>query len=99
MIGVLLVLGHVLAIEAMVEEVFDHTLKHSVLENHHYDKTYCQHVTKHSRNFFKDYLSEKGIEPVIRRNSSTRSRGSPARAKVVREIRRDGYDSWRERHG
>ena len=46
-----------------------------------------------------NYLSGKGIEAVIRRNSSTRSRGSPARAKVVREIRRDGYDSWRERHG
>ena len=46
-----------------------------------------------------NYLSGREIEPVIRRNSSTRSRGSPARAKVVREIRRDGYDSWRERHG
>ena len=48
-----------------------------------------------------NYLSGRGIEPVIkpRRNSSTRSRGSPARAKVVREIKRDGYDSWRKKHG
>jgi len=45
-----------------------------------------------------DYLDSKGIEPVIktRKNSSTKARGSPARARMVREI---GYEGWRDKYG
>jgi len=43
-------------------------------------------------------LDSKGIEPVIktRKNSSTKARGSPARARMVREI---GYEGWRDKYG
>ena len=46
------------------------------------------------------YLTEKGIQPVIktRKNSSTQARGSPARAMAVRERRRMGYEGWRDTH-
>ncbi|MCD6148512.1 IS5 family transposase [bacterium] len=45
-----------------------------------------------------NYLAENGIEPVIkiRNNSSTKSRGSPSRAKRVREYRKLGYERWRD---
>ena len=47
-----------------------------------------------------NYLAENGIEPVIkiRNNSSTKSRGSPSRAKRVREYRKLGYERWRDRY-
>jgi len=47
-----------------------------------------------------DYLDSKGIEPVIktRKNSSTKARGSPARAKMVREVKEIGYEGWRDKY-
>lgn len=48
-----------------------------------------------------NYLSENGIESGIktRIGASTQSKGSPYRAKCVRERKRLGYRSWRDRHG
>ena len=47
-----------------------------------------------------NYLAENNIEPVIkiRGNSSTRSRGSPLRAKIVREYRKLSYEGWKDRY-
>jgi len=47
-----------------------------------------------------NYLAGNGIEPVIKtgRDASTRGRGSPSRAKVVREIRRLSYSGWRDKY-
>ena len=46
-----------------------------------------------------DYLEEKGIEAGIkvRKNSSTRSSGSPSHKKAVLELKELGYDRWKER--
>ncbi|MCD6126753.1 MAG: IS5 family transposase [Thaumarchaeota archaeon] len=43
-------------------------------------------------------MEEKGILPAIkiRKTASTRSRGSPYRARYVREYKRVGYEKWRE---
>ncbi|MDI6902775.1 MAG: IS5 family transposase, partial [Methanocellales archaeon] len=48
-----------------------------------------------------DLLRQKSIESGIktRENASTRARGSPYRAKCVRERRKLGYEKWKERHG
>ncbi|MGC9293850.1 MAG: transposase, partial [Thermoplasmata archaeon] len=42
-------------------------------------------------------LHSKGIEAVIppRENSSTLSRDSPYRAKIVRSIRKEGIEEWK----
>lgn len=47
-----------------------------------------------------DYLQQKGIQPVIktRSNASTRARGSPARAKAVREMKDLGYKEWKQKY-
>ena len=47
-----------------------------------------------------NYLAENNIELVIkiRSNSSTRSRGSPSRAKIVREYRKLGYERWKDKY-
>jgi len=47
-----------------------------------------------------NYLAGNGIEPVIktRKDASTKARGSPSRAKMVREIRKLGYSGWRDKH-
>jgi hypothetical protein len=47
-----------------------------------------------------NYLNEKGIQPIIkiRSNACTKSRGSPARADAVREIKEIGYQAWREKY-
>lgn len=47
-----------------------------------------------------EYLDGKGMKAVIRlrKNSSTRARGSPARARYVREMKELGYDGWRDRY-
>jgi len=47
-----------------------------------------------------NYLSCNGIEPVIktRKNASTKSRGAPSRAKMVREIKELGYEAWRDKY-
>jgi IS5 family transposase len=48
-----------------------------------------------------NYLAENKIKSGIktRVDASTQSRGSPNRAKCVRERRRLGYERWRDRHG
>ena len=45
-------------------------------------------------------MKGKGIEPAIktRKNSSTRARGSPSRAKHVREMKELGYEGWKSRY-
>lgn len=47
-----------------------------------------------------NHLNEKGIRPVIktRSNACTKSRGSPARANAVREVREIGYQAWRDKY-
>lgn len=47
-----------------------------------------------------DHLQQKGIQPVIktRSNASTRARGSPARAKAVREMKDLGYKEWKQKY-
>jgi len=47
-----------------------------------------------------EYLNNKGIEPAIktRKNSSTKARGSPSRAKHVREMKELGYEGWRDKY-
>jgi IS5 family transposase len=48
-----------------------------------------------------NHLKEKGIEPAIkvRKNASTKPRGSRARAAEVKEFKRLGYDTWRKEKG
>ncbi|MGC8619499.1 MAG: IS5 family transposase [Thermoplasmata archaeon] len=45
-----------------------------------------------------NYLSSKGIEAIIppKKNATTRSRGIPARAKLVREIKKIGEEEWKK---
>jgi len=46
------------------------------------------------------YLSEKGIDPVIKvkRNSSRRARGSkPSKMPGVEQL--DDYEGWKKKHG
>ena len=47
-----------------------------------------------------NHLKEKGIQPVIktRSNASTKARGSPARAKAVREVKDLGYKEWKQKY-
>jgi len=47
-----------------------------------------------------DYLQQKGIQPVIkiRSNAITKARGSPARARAVRELKDLGYQNWKEKY-
>jgi hypothetical protein len=47
-----------------------------------------------------NHLQQKGIQPVIktRSNASTRARGSPARAKAVREVKDLGYKGWKQKY-
>ena len=47
-----------------------------------------------------NYLNSNGIEPVIktRKDASTRARGSPSRAKMVRERKESGYEGWRDKY-
>jgi hypothetical protein len=47
-----------------------------------------------------DHLQEKGIQPIIktRSNANTKARGSPARAKAVREMRDLGYQCWKQKY-
>ena len=42
----------------------------------------------------------RGKEPIIktRKNSSTKARGSPARAKMVREKKEIGYEGWKDKY-
>jgi hypothetical protein len=48
-----------------------------------------------------DYLQHKHIQPVIkiRSNASTKTRGSPSRAKAVQEWKDIGYQSWKQKYG
>jgi len=45
-----------------------------------------------------DHLQEKQIQPAIktRSNANTKARGSPARAKAVKEMKALGYQRWKE---
>ena len=47
-----------------------------------------------------DHLQQKGIQPVIkiRSNAITKARGSPARARAVRELKDLGYQNWKEKY-
>ena len=47
-----------------------------------------------------NYLADNDIEPVIktRKDASTQARGSPSRARMVREVRRLGYEGWRDKY-
>jgi len=52
-----------------------------------------------SRNNF-NFLDKEGTEPIIkiRKNASTRARGSPARAEKAREIKEIGYEGWKDKY-
>jgi hypothetical protein len=47
-----------------------------------------------------NYLKKKGIKSGIkvRKNASTRARGSPYRAKCVRELKKIGYKAWKKKY-
>ena len=47
-----------------------------------------------------NYLEKEEIEPIIktRKNASTKARGSPARARCVRERKELGYEGWRDKY-
>jgi hypothetical protein len=47
-----------------------------------------------------DHLQQKGISPVIktRSNANTKARGSPARAKAVRDMKNLGYQRWKQKY-
>ena len=47
-----------------------------------------------------DHLQQKGIQPVIkiRSNANTKARGSPSRARAVRELKDLGYQCWKEKY-
>ncbi|KYK36436.1 MAG: hypothetical protein AYK19_08630 [Theionarchaea archaeon DG-70-1] len=47
-----------------------------------------------------NHLKEKGITSGIklRKNASTRSRGSPYRAQCARELKKIGYKAWKEKY-
>jgi hypothetical protein len=50
---------------------------------------------------YSNHLKEKGIQPIIKTlsNANTKAKGSPARAKAVREMRDLGYQSsWRQKY-
>jgi len=48
-----------------------------------------------------DYLQRKHIQPVIkiRSNASTKARGSPSRAKAVKQLQDIGYQMWKQNYG
>ena len=54
------------------------------------------HDTRDSFNYVKREGIESGIK--TRKNASTRSRGSPYRAQCVRELKRIGYEAWKEKY-
>jgi len=47
-----------------------------------------------------NFLNEKGIQPIIktRSNACLKSRGSPARAIAIREVKEIGYQAWRDKY-
>ena len=47
-----------------------------------------------------NFLNEKGIQPIIktRSNACSKSRGSPARAIAIREVKEIGYQAWRDKY-
>ncbi len=47
-----------------------------------------------------NYLAGNDIEPVIktRKDASTKAKGSPSRAKMLREVRRLGYEGCRDKY-
>jgi len=60
--------------------------------------TYADGAYDSKENF--NYLDSEGIEPIIkiRSNASTKARGSPARAKRVREVKEIGYERWKDKY-
>ena len=54
------------------------------------------HDTKDSFNYLKKKKIKSGIK--MRKNASTRARGSPYRAKCVRELRKIGYTAWKKKY-
>lgn len=54
------------------------------------------HDSKESFNRLKKKNITSGIK--MRKNASTRSRGSPYRAKCVRELKRIGYKAWKKKY-
>lgn len=53
-----------------------------------------------TRAMFRE-LEGRGIVPVIktRRNASTRSKGCPSRARMIREKKRIGEEEWKKKYG
>ena len=47
-----------------------------------------------------NFLDKEEIEPIIRirKNASTKARGSPARAEMVRERKEIGYEGWKDKY-
>jgi hypothetical protein len=47
-----------------------------------------------------DHLQQRGIQPVIkiRSNANTKARGSPARARAVRETKHLSYQNWKQKY-
>ena len=93
---------HIIGIELSTEETPDDDLLHETFR--HMDDRHIKNMDSlladgamYTNKTF-DLLNRYGIDPgiKIRKNASTLSRGSPARAKAVREFKDLGYDKWRE---
>lgn len=54
------------------------------------------HDNRDSFNYLKQKRTESGIK--TRKNASTRARGSPYRAQCVRELKKIGYETWKEKY-
>ncbi len=52
-----------------------------------------------SKNNF-NFLNREGIEPIIkiRKNATTRARGSVTRAEYTREMKKLGYKGWKDKY-
>jgi hypothetical protein len=95
-----------LAIEVTDERVSENRLFKKLVENsekHIQNKVKLKRVladadydTKENFNFLAEKCIECGIK--LRKSASTLAKGSPYRAKCVRELRRIGYEKWKERY-
>jgi hypothetical protein len=79
-------------LENLVEQA-EHTVNKRKIERVLAD---AAHDTKANFNFLKQKNIQSGIK--VRKNASTRSRGSPYRAQCVRELRKIGYKKWKDKY-
>jgi len=82
----------------MFDELLDES-KENMQDGGRIKKVYLDGAYDSKRIFNR--LDEEGIEPVVRvrKDASTRARGSPKRAEVVRAVKELGYKEWARKTG